>query len=304
MNYQEIFKDLSVKVKYNEPLMRYTTLQVGGPAEVYFETFNLFELQNVLKICKANKIPVFVIGAGSNLLINDKCVIGAVIRLRDEFEHIEFLDTLSQCRAGAGVRLPYLIKKYVDNDYSGMELLSGIPGTVGGALVMNAGTKESTVSDTLISVKVMNFDGEITTLKKDNIKFAYRKSSLEGKIVLEASFNVTRRQKQDILEVVNATLVKRSSTQPLGTLNAGSVFKNPGGTFHDGSQVHPAGKLIEECGLKGHCVGKAKVSEKHANFIVNTGGATAEDVRKLVFEVREKVEQKFGIKLELELKII
>jgi len=303
MDIKEIFQKTNLKVKYNEPLSKYTSWQVGGFALIFIEPQTQNGLQTALKICTANKIPFFIIGAGSNLLISDQGYKGAVIKLKEEFEQITFDMNKCQCKTGASVRLPYLIKKYVDNECSGLELLSGIPGTVGGALIMNAGTKDSAISDTLVSVNVMDMNGKTTTLSKSQIKFDYRKSSLEGTAVLDAIFHIGKKTKQDIVDSITKTLINRNKTQPLATFNAGSVFKNPAGKFPDGTP-YTAGRLIDETGLKGFSVGKAVVSDKHANFIINSGGATSEDICLLIEEIQKKVNNKFNVKLELEVKLI
>jgi len=289
-------KQLNIKYKLDEPLSRYTTLQIGGNGEFYIEPKTITELSSVLKLGFSNKLPIFIIGAGSNLLISDNGLKGFIIRLRGDFEKIEFDTSTDECIVGAGVMLPFLIKRTIDMCYSGFEPLAGIPGTVGGALVMNAGTKEGTISDNLVEVKTICMDGKVVSHTKQEIQFGYRKSSLEDKIIIEAKFKLRHKLKEEIIKQVTKNLTERAKTQPLGTLNAGSIFKNPENNF--------AGKLIEECNLKSFRIGGAIVSEKHANFILNTGNATSDDVFRLIFELRRRVYEKFKIKLELEIKLI
>jgi UDP-N-acetylmuramate dehydrogenase len=284
---------LDVKLKLNEPLARYTTLRIGGPARFYIEPYNLSGLCGALKISRESKLPIFVIGAGSNLLIGDKGMDGIVIRLKKAFDNLDFNDN---CIAGAGVMWQYLIKRTVDMGYSGFEAMAGIPGTVGGLVVMNAGTSEEKISDRLIEVKTVDFEGNIHIHRKADIKFGYRSSSLEGLIVIEAKFKLKKESRDVIIKQINESLSRRSKSQPLSTLNAGSIFKNPAGGY--------AAEYIEKCGLKGYSIGGAAVSSKHANFIINTGEATAEDVYKLIFEIRRKVHEQFDIKLELEIKLL
>jgi len=293
------FANTFLRVKIDEPLSRYTTFCIGGPAKFYVEVNNELEIQTFLDIVRKYDIPVLVIGAGSNLLVSDKGFYGVVLRLKGDFTEIEFStqdNDMVKVKAGAGTMLQFLIKRSADYGYTGFEPLIGIPGTVGGALVGNAGTPNGTISDFFESATVIDISGYVKTLKKDEVKFGYRTSNLEGKIVLWAEFLIKKSTKEEVIEKINKNLLERTKTQPLGTFNAGSIFKNPEGKF--------AGKLIEECGLKGFRIGGASVSEKHANFILNDGSATSADVQKIIEVVRDKVFEKFGIKLELEIKII
>ncbi|MFN3966630.1 MAG: UDP-N-acetylmuramate dehydrogenase [Endomicrobiia bacterium] len=295
---KEFYNSL-LKVKMDEPLSRYTTFCIGGPAKFYVEVNNETEIQLFLDIVRKYDIPVLVIGAGSNLLVSDNGFNGVVLRLKGDFTDIEFNDKGNsdvKVKAGAGAMLQFLVKKSADFGYTGFEPLIGIPGTVGGALVSNAGTPKGTISDFFENATVIDFAGSIKTLKKNDIHFGYRTSDLEGKIILWAEFLIKKSTKEEVLERINRNLLERAETQPLGTFNAGSIFKNPEGKF--------AGKLIEECGFKGYRVGGACVSEKHANFILNTGNAKCSDVQKIIEEIRKKVFEKFGIELELEIKII
>lgn len=235
-----------------------------------------------------------VLGAGSNVLMGDKGFDGVVIKLAGDFSEYSFDGT--KASAGAGARIPVLVNKCMENGLSGLEALAGIPGTVGGALVSNAGTKEGCIGDAVSSVEVMAANGNIETLKKKEIVFGYRSSSLDGKLILKAEFSLKKAQKNDILKNINELLLRRSAAQPLDAWSVGSIFKNPGGDS--------AGRLIEAAGLKGMQFGGAKVSEKHANFLVNAGGATAADMRNLIAAVRNKVRESSGVELELEIKII
>lgn len=296
-----------VKVRFRESMSRHTSLATGGDAEIFAEVKTLEELKRVLALVRKNKLPLFIIGAGSNLLVSHYGIKGVVGQLKNDFCNVAFLtakdkntgtvkaDTAT-VRAGAGTMLPLLVKRCVDLEFTGFESLVGIPGSVGGSLVMNAGTNEGNISDKLISVKIIGLEGGVSVLEKEEISFGYRKSGLEGKIVLEADFLLKKDEKSAILKRITENLLKRSQTQPLSSHSAGSIFKNPQGGF--------AGKLIEECQLKGYKMGGAQVSEKHANFIINTGNATPSDIQNLIMEVRRRVNEKFGINLELEIKII
>jgi len=289
---------LNIKAKFQEPLSKYTTLRIGGPAEYYIEVRTVDQFRETMEIAKENNVSVFILGWGSNLLVADEVFEGFVVRLKGDFEKMVFEDSVDECifTAGAGVRLPFLLNRSINDGYSGFEPLAGIPGTVGGALVINAGGKWGTISDCVIDVKVSDFSGDIKVLRKKDITFGYRTSSLEGLIMLEAKFRINKSSKDKVLKKVTGYLKKRAETQPIGTYNAGSIFKNPG--------KKSAAKLIDECGLKGLKIGGVQVSEKHANFIVNNGKGTADDVHKLISEIKNKVKEKFGISLELEIKLI
>ncbi|MEW6617708.1 MAG: UDP-N-acetylmuramate dehydrogenase [Patescibacteria group bacterium] len=296
------FKDALLKVKTDEPLSKYTTFCIGGPAKFYVEVGTESEIQSFLKIIRKYDFPLFVIGAGSNLLVSDKGFDGIVLRLKGDFADIEFTpqderpESNVEVRVGAGTMLQLLVKRSVDYGYTGFESLIGIPGTVGGALVSNAGTSKGTISEFFESATIIDIEGSVKTLKKNEVQFGYRSSNLEGKIILWAEFLIKSSTKEEVLQKINENLLERTKTQPLGTFNAGSIFKNPEGKF--------AGQLIEECGLKGYRVGGASVSEKHANFILNNGKATSRDVQQIINEVRKKVLEKSGIKLDLEIKIV
>ena len=235
-----------------------------------------------------------ILGAGSNVLIGDKGFDGIVIRLLGDFLDYKLDNTL--LTAGAGARIPVLVNRCMENGLSGMEALAGIPGTVGGALISNAGTREGSIGDIVSSVDIISENGKEITLKKGELMFGYRSSNLEGKMLLKAVFSLKKAEKNDIVKKINDLMIRRSAVQPLDAWSVGSIFKNP--------ENDSAGRLIEAAGLKGAQFGGAKVSEKHANFIVNFQNATASDMRELITSVRSKVEEKFGVKLELEIKII
>jgi UDP-N-acetylmuramate dehydrogenase len=239
------------------------------------------------------KLPFIIIGGGSDILFGDKGVDGIVVKLAGDFcEHRFHNETLY---AGAGARLAVLVSECAEKGLSGLEGLAGIPGTVGGALVSNAGTNLGWIEDVLKSAEVMSTSGKVRRIAREKIKFFYRSSSLEGKMLLGAVFHLKKAQKNDILNKIAGLMRRREETQPVSTWNAGSVFKNP--------PEDSAGRLIEECGLKGLKFGGAVISQKHANFIVNTGSAKASDVRALIAAVHGKVKEKFGIELELEIKL-
>jgi len=239
-------------------------------------------------------VTFFILGGGSNLLFSDYGFDGIVARLTGEFQLITF--GMSVVKAGSGVRLGGLIQKAVFRSLSGLECMAGVPGTLGGALAGNAGTSEGAIGDLVSEVDVLSDTGQVQTLKKEEIQFFYRSSSLRNACILAATLNLKKAPKNDILDHIKDLISRRAEVQPLDAWSAGSVFKNPEGLS--------AGKLIEEAGLKGLTFGGAQVSQKHANFIINTGSAKASDVRTLIKMVHNKVKETKGVSLELEIKMI
>lgn len=275
-------------------MKNHTTLRIGGPAQYFAEVSSREEIRNLIKTANENRIPFMAIGAGSNVLIGDKGFEGIVFKLIGQLADCSFSG--NELEAGGGAYLPVLVNKCSEKGLAGIDSLAGIPGTIGGALVSNAGTRSGCIGDITEYVLVMDEKGNETGLKKKDLKFSYRASNLEGKIVLNARFSLKKEQKNDILKRISESLIKRSAAQPLDAWSVGSIFKNPEGDS--------AGRLIEAAGMKGMRFGGALVSEKHANFIVNTGSATASDMRNLIASVRRSVSEKFGKNLELEIKII
>jgi UDP-N-acetylmuramate dehydrogenase len=282
------------RLKRDEPLKDHTTFRIGGPARFFAEVQDTGELSRLKNLAAIEKIPFCLLGWGSNVLVSDDGFPGIVARLTGRFAEFRFERDVLE--AGAGVPLPLLVNAARDGDLSGFECLAGIPGTLGGALVGNAGTMLGSVADTLVFADVLSDLGQIVRLEKKNIEFSYRHSGLAGRTVLGATFHLKKSQKNGIVSAINELMKRRSSSQPHGAWSAGSVFKNPPGDS--------AGKLIEACGLKGVAHGGAQISEKHANFIINTGSATAADVRALIALAQEKVKEQFSVDLELEIKLI
>jgi len=278
----------------NEPLWKHTTFKIGGPAKYFIIPFDTQELICALNFASLNKIPFLVIGAGSNLLVSDKGIEGVVVKLSSEvFKKISFKDTALE--AGAGCLLSSLINEAQQKGLAFLEFLTGIPGTVGGALVMNAGIPGKSISDFVEEVTVMDYSGKIKVLKRADIDFGYRRSSLSDCIVLSVNLKCVRCNALDIKSRIKDYLDARKNSQELNLPSAGCVFKNP--------SIGPAGRLIDSCGLKGKMIGSARVSDKHANFIVNTGRAKAEDVFALMKLIIKDVESKFNVTLEPEIKI-
>ena len=282
--------------KLEEPLSRHTTFRIGGPADAYVEVETADRLRSILAFADQHKIPMTLLGFGSNLLVLDGGIRGIVARLTGEFEAIDFLPEC-RVRAGAGVRLPTLVTACAEKGLGGAESLIGVPGTVGGALVMNAGTREGELGALVESVRIFDRpSGSERWLPKSELKFEYRRSNLEALVLLGAELRLKAGSKVDILKRVRELQDRRRKTQPIHTFNVGSTFKNPPGRF--------VAQMIEEAGLKGCRCGGAKVSEKHANFFENEGKASARDVLALVERVRGAVRERFGVELELEMKVV
>ena len=277
--------------KKNEPLSLHTTYRIGGPARLFFEARSEEELLYAVDWAGREKVQTFILGKGSNVLFDDRVFDGLVIVPLLGSVSIEGLIV----EAGAGVSFSYLGIKTARLGLSGLEFASGIPGSVGGAVFMNAGAMGAEVSGSLVSVDVIRGGGTITLLKSD-ARFAYRYSSFqdEGGIITKARFQLTR--DPEAADRQKKYLAYRMRTQPYDKPSCGSVFRNPSGLF--------AAKLIETAGMKGRGVGGAVVSEKHANFILNTGTATAGDVLSLIALVREKVQEQSGILLDCEVQCI
>jgi len=287
-------KQVGNRVRVGEPLSRHTSFRIGGPAKYFLELTNIEELGNVIEFCMKENLDFFILGEGSNVLFSDEGFDGLIIRLKGEFKKVS-VDG-EEVTAGAGVKLNNLVKKLARRGLAGLEFASGIPGSIGGAIVSNAGTRMGWIGDVVSEMKIF-IDREIKILKKDEVNFSYRHCGLpDSAIILEVKLGLKNNKKSDIIDKIKESLKERKRSQPVSTLNAGCIFKNP--------EICEAGKLIESAGLKGARVADAEVSTKHANFIINRGMAKAKDVYSLIEKVRETVKEKFNIDLELELKIV
>lgn len=280
-----------IQIEKHIALKNRSSFRIGGSAHYYIRVHTVDEIKEAYAWAQEHNQPVFILGRGSNILISDSGWQGLVIDMSD-FTSIQWEEVTVVCHSGAS--LHSLVKQSVDRGLGGMEELAGIPGSVGGALVMNAGAFQQTVAECLISVSGIYDDGSEWYLNRNEIDFGYRKSSLkrENTLILKATFTFNKQDKERVQSVYEAILKKRSQKQPLDLPNCGSVFKRPAGNY--------AGVLIEECGLKGYCRGGAMVSPKHANFIVNSDHASAQDVRELIVHIQKEVYDKKGILLELE----
>jgi UDP-N-acetylmuramate dehydrogenase len=288
------FAGLEEIVKEDEPLAGHTWFGIGGPASYFVEPRTVEELREAVRRCADHEIPVRVIGSGANLLVDDAGVKGAVIRLLGgQFAEVSTVE--GGLRAGAGADMGRLVLRCVREGLSGLECLTGVPGSVGGCVKMNAGGAFGDIGSVIESVEVMTDGGEVFTRHRDDLAFAYRSTNISARFVLGAVLRLTADDPQRILRQVKQIWIYKKNTQPLGDRNAGCVFKNPRGVS--------AGALIDRAGMKGRRVGGAYVSEKHANFILADDGATASDVLKLINQIRDAVYEMAGVYLELELEV-
>ena len=290
----KLFAGLEQIVKTDEPLAPHTWMNLGGPASYFIEPENTEQLAEATRRCRENGVPIYVLGGGANVLVDDAGVKGAVVHLsRGEFG--QFALRQGGMRAGAGADMSKLVLHCVRAGLSGMECLTGIPGSVGGCVKMNAGGAFGDIGSVIDSVDVMTEGSETYTRCRDDLAFAYRSTNISATFVLGAEFRLIEDDPHRILKQVKQIWMYKKNTQPLGRRNAGCIFKNPRGLS--------AGALIDRGGLKGRRVGGAYVSEKHANFILADPGAKASDVLKLINIVREVVYRKSEVYLELEIEV-
>ncbi|MEF3254889.1 MAG: UDP-N-acetylmuramate dehydrogenase [Deferribacterales bacterium] len=285
-------EDLSRIIKEFEPLSKHCSYRTGGPARYFATPKNLYDLNRVMEFIQSNTFKYIIIGNGSNVLFDDRGFDGVVISLK-YLNRYMFIDG-EIFIAGAGVLLDDAVEYSILNNLTGMEELSGIPGTIGGAVFMNAGAFNTEMKDIIYAINLYE-GGIVRKISNEEANFSYRRSSLEGKIVLEVEMNLKRSKNVDITKRYDI-LNRRAMKQPLEYPSCGSVFKRPEGSY--------AGKLIEEAGLKGFSIGGAKISEKHANFIVNYNNATSDDIKRIIEFVKKKVYEETGVMLEEEVKII
>jgi UDP-N-acetylmuramate dehydrogenase len=291
MNSIVAFKEIALR---DQPLAPHTWMKIGGPAQYLIRPRNVDELLDVVRACHEEQIPVRILGGGSNVLVRDEGVSGAVLQLVDEsFGQVAIEGTT--VRTGAGALLSQLISQTVKAELAGLETLSGIPGTVGGALHGNAGGRAGDIGQFVESVTVINVKGEISTRKGDELWFGYRESNVDELVILEGSLKLQPGDSEEITRRMRKLWIMKKATQPLSFQSAGCIFKNPRGLS--------AGALIEQAGLKGIRVGEAEISDRHANFIVTNPGAKSDDVLRLIDLTRSKVSEQFGVDLELEIKI-
>lgn len=292
-----LFSKLNCVVKYDEPLKYHTTFQIGGKCIALIEPKKVEDIIEAIKICRENNLKFFVIGNGSNLLVPDDGYNGVIIKIKSEFSNIQVEGECLIAHSGAKLSEVYTVA--YENSLTGFEFASGIPGTIGGAIFMNAGAYGGEMKDIVESVEVLDLDNyEVKELKNEELDFSYRKSIIQRKnyIVLTIELKLTKGNKEEIKAVYEDLREKRNSKQPLNFGSAGSTFKRPEGHF--------ASKLIEDAGLKGYHINDAWVSEKHSGFIVNKGNASYKEVMELIKYVQKVVFEKFEVKLETEVRIL
>ena len=282
------------QIRYDEPMKKHTSFKVGGNADAFITIKNIDELKQINEFAKTNKIPLYVIGNGSNLLVRDKGIRGIVVKIDIQKLQISENDKNIIITIGAGNKVSELAYRLQKANVTGFEELAGIPGTIGGAIRMNAGAYGGEIKDIIVSADVLDRSGRLISLSRDELELGYRTSCIAAMdyIVVSAVFRLQKGDTDTIKALIKELAVKRRAKQPLEYPSAGSTFKRPQGFF--------AAKLIEDAGLKGVSVGGAMVSEKHSGFVVNTGNATAKDVCMLTDMVKDKVKQQSGVDLELE----
>lgn len=283
-------------VKIDEPMKNHTSFKVGGPADIFVSPINELQVKDVLKLCHDSDCPVFVMGNGTNLVVRDRGIRGVVLKIYDNFNNITVDNNMITAEAGA--LLSVVSKTALRESLKGMEFASGIPGTVGGAIAMNAGAYNGEIKDVIHSADVIDNNFNIVTLDKEGLELGYRTSVVtnKGYIVLRTRFQLEKGSYDEIKDRIDNLTKRRKERQPLHLPSAGSTFKRPEGHF--------AAKLIEDTGLKGRRVGDAMVSEMHSGFVVNVGNASAKDILGLIDVVRKEVYEKFNVVIEPEVKIV
>ncbi|APM40910.1 UDP-N-acetylmuramate dehydrogenase [Clostridium kluyveri] len=298
------FEDFAIKlreildiedIKIDEPMKEHTSFKVGGPVDILLTPKNFNQVVDVVKLCKKENMPYYIMGNGSNLLVKDGGIRGAMIKLV-KLNKIQVKG--NKIITESGVSLKDISTTALENCLTGFEFACGIPGSVGGAVTMNAGAYNGEISNVIESAKVICNSGEIIVLNREEMELGYRMSSIlkNGYTILEVTFNLEKGDKENIMNRIEDLSRRRNEKQPLEYASAGSTFKRPQGHF--------AAKLIEDSGLKGESVGDAQVSEKHSGFIINKGNATAKDILTLISIVQDRVRQNFDIDLYTEVRII
>lgn len=283
-------------VKNYVPMAEHTSFKIGGPADILVTPKTAQQIAKIIEISKTERVPIFIMGNGSNLIVREKGIRGITVKLFDNFGAYEVEGTV--IKAHAGILLSNLSNIAYQNGLTGLEFASGIPGTLGGAIAMNAGAYGGEMKDVVVKTEYIDKDGNIKSVEADEHCFGYRTSFIqkEGGIVLSSELKLKAGDKNQIKALMDDLCKRRNEKQPLKMPSAGSVFKRPEGYF--------AGKLIEDCGLRGYSIGGAQVSGMHCGFIVNKGNAVAGDVIALIELIKRTVKNKFGVDLETEVKIV
>ena len=295
-NIKNDFKLKLSSVSFDEPMKKHTTFKIGGPAEIFVDAGSKEEILLVAELCRENDLPFIIIGNGSNLLVSDKGISGVVICVGNRMKNTEVKDNIIYAEGGA--LLSVVSNAAQKHSLSGLEFAAGIPGTLGGGIYMNAGAYGGELKDVVRCVTYIDDGGNIKKAGADELDFSYRHSMFSDKnfVILEAELELKHGDADKIREEMTELNKRRCEKQPLEFPSAGSTFKRPEGYF--------AGKLIQDAGLLGYTVGGAKVSEKHAGFVINNGGATAQDVLDLIVHIQKTVFEKFGVNLETEVRLI
>jgi UDP-N-acetylmuramate dehydrogenase len=292
---EELLRITDGRARTEEPLDRHNTFRIGGPAQYYVAPRSVEEAARVLQLAHAHNVPVRILGNGSNLLIPDAGVRGLVLHITRPIGEIELRD--NDIHVGAGVPLIQLMQFSARNGLTGLEWACGIPGTVGGALLTNAGTPAGQMGDTTVEIDIVEPDGTIHTLSQEEFAFAYRQSSLRGsgRIAVGCTVSLQPGDPEEILQTIKTYNQRRLLTQPVGTRNSGCIFKNP--------PDHRVGQAVDQAGLKGRRVGHASISTVHGNFIINEGGARASDVLELIATIKDSLRSELGVELQEEVEI-
>tara|TARA_B100000579_G_C22757410_1_gene817143 strand:+ start:19 stop:948 length:930 start_codon:yes stop_codon:yes gene_type:complete len=292
---KKIENDSSSLCLVDEPLKKHTTYGIGGPADLMVFPNNKEDLIRVIEIINENNMQLTILGSGSNILVSDNGIRGVVISLKKSLKEVNVNENILYAECGA--MLGKIVRLAVRNNLIGLENLNGVPGTLGGALIMNAGAWGGEISENLVNVELINSKNELKKVPKKDINFSYRKSSFDkNDILLSAEFNLKKAEKNLIKENFSKAQSGRTSSQPLDKRSAGSLFKNP--------RNNSAGKLLDNAGLKGFSIGAAKISEKHANFFINDGNASSSEMLQLIKKAHKEVKKQFDIDLSLEVKLI
>ncbi len=294
--------DCKISLRPNISLAQYCTMQAGGPAAFFAEPETLDELKEVVHIGRAENLPVFVLGKGSNVVFDDAGYPGIVLSMRKFMEQIRFFPAQRAVEVSAGIHLHRFALACRKAGFGGAEFLASIPGTIGGALMMNAGYsrhggQKNEIGDLVQEITVLDGSGQVRRLSRDELQFSYRKSNLEGLIILESRLQLWRRHPEMIDAEIRKNFEYRNSKQDLSRPSSGSVFKNP-------ASAATAGQLIDRAGLKGLRIGNMMVSPRHGNYIINMGGGTCSELKSLILKIQETVNQQSGIWLEPEVRII
>ncbi len=289
------------QVKKDEPLSNHTSFKVGGPAKYIIYPKAISEIISIIDLCKKTNMPYYIMGKGSNLLVSDKGYKGTIVKIDGDFSNINIKQLSKEeylVQAQAGISLSKMAKFLASNGLAGFEFAAGIPGTLGGAVTMNAGAYDGEIKDIIVAATVLDKECNLITLSKEELDLDYRSSIIQkkGYIVLEVEFSFSKGDSNEIFAKIKDLNNRRREKQPLEYPSAGSAFKRPVGNY--------AGKLIMDCGLKGYSIGGAQVSTKHCGFVVNKGNATATDIFNLLNHIKKVVYEQYGVALEQEVKML